>query len=339
MYLSPSPSRSTGHDGLAVHPRCLDDRDERRSCRVVTFKLNARREDRQFRRERLEHVYRAFTGFCRVLRGDWYPYIQVMTGKLNYNQALDMTIASGKGDEHHLETLGMLVAIYWPKLQSHVDALKTVRDDGASLLESTKLGTRLAIRRTGSRPMQWGSSLSDSTRLSPASRRRSDRKQPCCDDDRAGERTATFDLGDAAPPLRAPSRVAVAHVHYRHGTQTHIPANVPGPKPGARRAGAAKPPLARSGQPSAVVDTRVVYCGDCLDQLRKLPDGCVDLIYIDRPFNSNRNRNYEVFWGRDAREAGVRGPPRQHPGVHRLHAPALRGAGPHALKRRPAASG
>jgi DNA modification methylase len=46
---------------------------------------------------------------------------------------------------------------------------------------------------------------------------------------------------------------------------------------------------------SAVVDTRIIYCGDCLDQLRKLPDACVDLIYIDPPFNSNRN--YEVFWG------------------------------------------
>jgi 16S rRNA G966 N2-methylase RsmD len=30
-------------------------------------------------------------------------------------------------------------------------------------------------------------------------------------------------------------------------------------------------------------------------QLAKLPDACVDLIYIDPPFNSNRN--YEVFWG------------------------------------------
>lgn len=48
-------------------------------------------------------------------------------------------------------------------------------------------------------------------------------------------------------------------------------------------------------KPSAVVDTRLVYCGDNLDQLRKLPDSCVDLIYIDPPFNSNRN--YEVFWG------------------------------------------
>jgi len=35
------------------------------------------------------------------------------------------------------------------------------------------------------------------------------------------------------------------------------------------------------GKPSAILDTRVIYC--------------VDLIYIDPPFNSNRN--YEVFWG------------------------------------------
>jgi DNA modification methylase len=48
-------------------------------------------------------------------------------------------------------------------------------------------------------------------------------------------------------------------------------------------------------RPSALIDTRVVYCGDCLEQLQKLPDTCVDLIYIDPPFNSNRN--YEVFWG------------------------------------------
>jgi DNA modification methylase len=45
---------------------------------------------------------------------------------------------------------------------------------------------------------------------------------------------------------------------------------------------------------SALVDTRVVYCGDNLDQLAKVPDASIDLIYIDPPFNSNRN--YEVFW-------------------------------------------
>ncbi|HAU37664.1 MAG TPA: hypothetical protein DCX07_08095, partial [Phycisphaerales bacterium] len=50
-----------------------------------------------------------------------------------------------------------------------------------------------------------------------------------------------------------------------------------------------------AGKPSRLVDTRVIYCGDNLGQLQRLPDGCVDLIYIDPPFNSNRN--YEVFWG------------------------------------------
>ncbi|KKN23082.1 hypothetical protein LCGC14_0908470 [marine sediment metagenome] len=56
---------------------------------------------------------------------------------------------------------------------------------------------------------------------------------------------------------------------------------------------AALPSLA--ARPSALLDTRIVCCGDCLDQLGKLPDGCVDLVYIDLP--SNSNRNYEVFWG------------------------------------------
>src|SRR5580700_1897504 len=54
-------------------------------------------------------------------------------------------------------------------------------------------------------------------------------------------------------------------------------------------------PVASRQKPSVLLDTRVIYCGDNLDQLGKPPDACVDLIYIDPPFNSNRN--YEVFWG------------------------------------------
>jgi len=62
------------------------------------------------------------------------------------------------------------------------------------------------------------------------------------------------------------------------------------------------PPRAPTRRPSAIIDTRVIYCGDNLERLAGLPDGCIDLIYIsqirrggDPPFNSNRN--YEVFWG------------------------------------------
>ncbi len=73
-------------------------------------------------------------------------------------------------------------------------------------------------------------------------------------------------------------------------------------------------------KPSAVIDTRVIYCGDNLDQLRKLPDGCVDLIYIAPPFNSNRN--YEVFPNNHQRPAPFAshfGPPvRPGPGCNYL---------------------
>ncbi len=67
------------------------------------------------------------------------------------------------------------------------------------------------------------------------------------------------------------------------------------------------PSPSRPGRPSSLLDTRVVYCGDNLEQLKKLPDRCVDLIYIDPalvsavdpPFNSNRTVEQlgEVFWG------------------------------------------
>jgi len=63
----------------------------------------------------------------------------------------------------------------------------------------------------------------------------------------------------------------------------------------AKKAANSKKPAQAAGKPSSVIDTRVIYCGDNLDQLKKFPDECIDLIYIDPPFNSNRN--YEVFWG------------------------------------------
>ena len=70
-------------------------------------------------------------------------------------------------------------------------------------------------------------------------------------------------------------------------------ASTPATRSTPKRAEARAPQTA--ARPSALVDTRVIYCGDNLEQLRKLPDACVDLIYIDPPFNSNRN--YEVYWG------------------------------------------
>src|SRR5215211_5397608 len=45
-------------------------------------------------------------------------------------------------------------------------------------------------------------------------------------------------------------------------------------------------------------ETGVLYCGDNLERLAQFPAECVDLIYLDPPFFSNRN--YEVIWGDEA---------------------------------------
>jgi site-specific DNA-methyltransferase (adenine-specific) len=48
-----------------------------------------------------------------------------------------------------------------------------------------------------------------------------------------------------------------------------------------------------------MIQTSLIYCGDNSVKLKDLPDECIDLVYIDPPFNSNRN--YETFWG-DSKE-------------------------------------
>lgn len=45
-------------------------------------------------------------------------------------------------------------------------------------------------------------------------------------------------------------------------------------------------------------ETGVLYKGDNLRRLAQFPDDCVDLVYLDPPFFSNRN--YEVIWGEEA---------------------------------------
>lgn len=67
-------------------------------------------------------------------------------------------------------------------------------------------------------------------------------------------------------------------------------------------------------RPSSLVDTRIIYCGDCLEQLKQLPPASVDLAYIDPPFNSNRN--YEVFWARPRRSARLRTGTRRRTTAH-----------------------
>jgi DNA modification methylase len=51
-------------------------------------------------------------------------------------------------------------------------------------------------------------------------------------------------------------------------------------------------------EPVRFLETGVLYCDDNSVRLPEFPDECVDLIYLDPPFFSNRH--YEVIWGDEA---------------------------------------
>jgi DNA modification methylase len=50
--------------------------------------------------------------------------------------------------------------------------------------------------------------------------------------------------------------------------------------------------------PIGYLETSVLICGENLERLAEFPDDCIDLIYLDPPFFSNRQ--YEVIWGDEA---------------------------------------
>jgi hypothetical protein len=101
---------------------------------IVTFRLNARRDARRVRREKLEELFLAHTGFLRQLDMGWFPYFATMKGEIEYNQALDLTIERGSNEEKHFERVEMLVTLYFPELLSGLSELVAIRDEAARVI-------------------------------------------------------------------------------------------------------------------------------------------------------------------------------------------------------------
>ena len=77
---------------------------------------------------------------------------------------------------------------------------------------------------------------------------------------------------------------------------TRSTSKTPTAKPASGKASTSRPKRKSTVKPSPVPPPTHKYlsgnawvCGDNLDILKDLPDGCVDLIYLDPPFNSNHN--------------------------------------------------
>ena len=67
-----------------------------------------------------------------------------------------------------------------------------------------------------------------------------------------------------------------------------------------------------------MMEPNALYYGDCLEVMQEFPDSCIDLIYLDPPFNSKTD--YNCFFpnpdtGKIKNGGGGGGPSRPNYGV------------------------
>jgi hypothetical protein len=95
---------------------------------IVTFRLNARRGEKEFRRQKLEQFYMAASGYCNRLGCNFFAYLPVMEQAITFNDALDIVNKAGKDEERRFEHANMLIAIYFPHFQAAFDEVLRCRD-------------------------------------------------------------------------------------------------------------------------------------------------------------------------------------------------------------------
>lgn len=105
---------------------------------IVTFRLNARRDDRLIRQERLEQLYEAFFEVKRRLASYWVPYLAVMNDRISYDKALEITVEEKEYEPLPIARMEMLATMYHPVLLPLVEELLEIRDQGNTVIHLHK---------------------------------------------------------------------------------------------------------------------------------------------------------------------------------------------------------
>jgi hypothetical protein len=91
---------------------------------AIFYWLTARKERSQFLRSKLEELFMAYQGYCKLITTKVYmPFMQVMAGKINYNQALDLVISTPNDTPRHHETCEMIIRLYFDEFLPAWDEL------------------------------------------------------------------------------------------------------------------------------------------------------------------------------------------------------------------------
>ena len=96
---------------------------------VVVHYLTNAREERDFRRKKIEELFLALQEWCVAFLAHHITWPRVMMGEMDYNQALDIHLENPPKSQGKIETVTMLVNLYLPELRPEFEAILKARDD------------------------------------------------------------------------------------------------------------------------------------------------------------------------------------------------------------------
>ena len=95
---------------------------------IITYSLNARKSERELLRQKLELLYTHTHKYIATLIGHYIQYYPVVNGVMSLNELYDLQIKSAEKSTSTHEQIEMLIAVYFPKVQSAYDQLLVARD-------------------------------------------------------------------------------------------------------------------------------------------------------------------------------------------------------------------
>jgi len=91
---------------------------------IVTYNLNKRRQDLEFRRTKLELCFDSAHRFINNLTTSNIPYVDALTNKYTWDEATDMIMNSqSENDRDHWLNIEKIINIYFPDLTPQLDRL------------------------------------------------------------------------------------------------------------------------------------------------------------------------------------------------------------------------
>jgi len=99
---------------------------------LVTYKLNLRKDQDIFMRQKAEELYRSFDLYSHDLGMYFFHYFLLLKGLVDYNQHLDEEIKRGKeakNTKNALSEVELLTGIYFPALDEHLKNYFAVRTE------------------------------------------------------------------------------------------------------------------------------------------------------------------------------------------------------------------